>query len=230
MRRPDERDEDELIFARLIKALHYSFTKTTIARDGSSIAERDRYFEKFEIYMYLPPSLQELDAESIEGMVFFDQLGYEAVRCVEDYYAKIQSSLVAPPAGIGIHTETEWRFGAEVLEAEGMLGDKQHPNQTALCFSFWVRFIQPLGDTARRWKTKKRSLPPPVKTGNDFKTWFIDENGVVTEHFEIPDAEIKEITRSYHLRPEEEERAFPPRQQGYEEEPEEETELDWKDY
>ena len=226
---PSERDEDELFFSRVIKALHFSFTKSTIVRDYSPVEERDRFFERFEIYMYLPPSLTSLDGDNIESVVFFDQLGFEAVRAIEERYDKIKTGLVAPPAGIGIHAETEWRFGSEVIEAEGMLGDKTGKGQYPVSVAFWARFVAPIGDTARRCTSARVALPPPLPP-DDYKEWVIDENGIIREEMNIPDLQRKEVLRTYRLRPEEKPYFFPlDDRDGYEEDPEDDSELDWKD-
>ena len=232
MQLPSSRDEDELFFQRVIKALFHSFHKTTIARDSCSLEERDRFFKRFEIYFYLPPSVRSLDGENIDGVVFFDQLAFQAVRAIETYHEENRHRHPALPAGIGIHTETEWRFGGEVLEAEGMLGDKEHPEDLAVCFSFWVRFVQPIEQTAKRFKGKRIELPPDAGMGIEdrHKTWFIDDDGVISEEVALPNQPERTHLRSYRLRPQEPP-IFPPmpEREGYEDEPEEEPELDWED-
>ena len=232
MQPPSSRDEDELFFQRVIKALSYSFQRTTVARDSCSLQERDRLFKRFEIYFYLPPSLSSLDGDNIDGIVFFDQLSFQAVRAIESYHEENRHKHPALPAGIGIHTETEWRFGSEVLEAEGMLGDKEHPEDQALCFSFWARFVQPIDQTARRFKGKRVELPPDASMGieDKHKTWLIDDDGVIHEEVALPNQDAATHLRSFRLRPQEPP-IFPPlpEREGYEEDPEEETELDWED-
>ena len=225
---PSDRDLDELFFRRVIKALSYSFQRTTIIRDKCSLEERDQLFRRFEIYFYLPPEIQSLDGDNIDGVVFFDQLSYQAVRAIENFHEENKHRYPALPAGIGLHTETEWRFGSEVLEAEGMLGDKEDPRDQPLCFSFWARFVQPLEHSARRWRTKRKSLPPSPYVDDPNKSWAIDEDGVIHEIFSLPDHDGIERLRSFPLRPHEPP-IFPPRREDYEEDPEEETELDWDD-
>lgn len=177
---PEEEDERQFFTRRLIEGLRYTFTKFTIALDEGERDDDYRRFEKFEIFFMIPDSCQALDCKDIDSILVFEMLVYQGVRAVENRYRQLLPSLPEPARGLGIHKEILWRFGDEVREAEGMLGDPEEPGDLPACLTFWARFALPLSQHASRCKTAPIHVPRelPERTNTQF---VVTEEGLVRE-------------------------------------------------